>query len=73
MSDQLRLRIKCCDCNRTATITLPTDPADLSRQLAEQRWQLSQVNYRSTEREQDAVLREPLCPICDEARMRYPP
>ena len=73
MSDHVQLRIKCCDCNRTVTITLPTDPADVARQLTGQGWQLSQVNHRSTEREQDAALREPLCPICDEARMRYPP
>ena len=59
MSDQVLLRIKCCDCSRTTTLTLPTDPARVSRQLAEQGWQLTQVNYRSAEREQDAALREP--------------
>lgn len=73
MTPPLALRIKCCGCSRTTVLTLPIDDGDsLVRQLVAQHWSLSQVNWRSAERTQSAELREPLCPVCEEAGMRCP-
>lgn len=72
----LSLRIKCSECNRTMIVTLPDDVVGLSRQLNTQRlggWMLSRVSCRSGERHQPDSLVEPLCPVCEESWMRYPP
>jgi hypothetical protein len=68
-----RLQFKCCDCNRTAQVSLPSDLEDFKKQLGKQGWRLSFVKYRLAERERTDSLQEPLCPICEEAWMRWPP
>jgi hypothetical protein len=70
---EVRLEFQCCDCNRTAQVSLPSDLEDFKNQLGKQGWRLSFVKYRLAERARTDSLQEPVCPICEEGWMRWPP
>ena len=72
--DVVRLRVRCCGCNRTAEVSLPIriDRETLERQLAERHWSLSPVARRHDEQTQVPPIVEPLCGVCEEAEMRWP-
>lgn len=68
----MRLRVRCCSCDRTAEIPLPPNRETLEGGLASQPLRLARVARRSDERDKVSLL-EFLCGHCEEAEMRYPP
>ena len=62
------LRIRCCNCNRTAEISLPTDREDLAHQLSSQRWYLVPARPAQEQEAPRLGVVKPLCPICEEAQ-----